>query len=94
MCPLTLKKKLEDFWNRFFGEVPSGEDSWTWSPSVDISETDGSVMVKAELPGLDTKNIDIDITGDVLTLRGEKKMEEGKKEEKYYCRERHYGSLS
>lgn len=91
--PLTLRREMEDFWNRFFGELPSAEGSWAWSPSVDISETDGSVMVKAELPGLDAKNIDIDITGDVLTLRGEKKTEEEKKEERYYCRERHYGSF-
>jgi hypothetical protein len=42
---------------------------------------------------MQAQNIDIDITGDVLTLRGEKKVEEEKKEERYYCRERHYGSF-
>ena len=84
---------MEDFWNRFFGELPSAEGSWAWSPSDDISETDGSVMVKVDLPGLDPKDIDIDITGDTLTLRGEKKTEEEKKEERYYCRERYYGSF-
>lgn len=88
-----LRREMEDFWNRFFGELPVEEGSWAWSPSVDISESDGSVMVKAELPGLDAKDIDIDITGDVLTLRGEKKVEEEKKEERYYFRERHYGSF-
>jgi hypothetical protein len=44
-------------------------------PTIDVSESDGKIVVKAELPGLDAKDIDIDITGDVLTLRGEKKAE-------------------
>jgi HSP20 family protein len=69
------------------------EQSWEWLPSVDISETNGSVTVKAELPGMEAKDIDIDISGDILTLRGEKKVEEEKKEERFYCRERHYGSF-
>jgi HSP20 family protein len=58
-----------------------------------LTETDGNVMVKAELPGMDPKDIDVEVTGDMLTLRGEKKTEEEKKDERYYCRERHYGSF-
>jgi HSP20 family protein len=69
------------------------ERAWEWMPDVDIAETDGNITVKAELPGMDAKDIDIDVTGDVLTLRGEKKTEEEKKEDRYYCRERHYGSF-
>jgi HSP20 family protein len=42
---------------------------------------------------MDAKDIDIDITGDVLTLRGEKKSEEEKEDERYYFRERHYGTF-
>jgi HSP20 family protein len=60
---------------------------------VDVSESDGTVMVKAELPGMEAKDIDVDVTGDVLTLRGEKKMEEERKDERYYCRERYSGSF-
>jgi HSP20 family protein len=88
-----FRRELEEFWDRFFGEMPLAEGPEAWMPSIDISETDGSVMVKAEMPGMEAKDIDIDITGDVLTLRGEKKVEEEKKEERYYCRERHYGSF-
>ncbi len=82
---------MDDFWNRLFGEMPMAERAREWSPSVDISETDGKVQVKAELPGLDAKDIDVDVTDNVLTLRGEKKMEEEKEEEKYYYRERYSG---
>jgi HSP20 family protein len=86
-------REMDNFWNRFFTEMPMAERAWEWSPDVDISETDGNVMVKAELPGLEAKDIDVDISGDVLTLRGDKKMEEEKKEERYYCRERFSGSF-
>ena len=82
---------MGDFWNRFFEEMPLAERGQEWSPSVDISETDGKVQVKAELPGLEAKDIDVDITDNVLTLRGEKKMEEEKEEERYYYRERYSG---
>jgi len=69
--------------------------------AVDLKEAHPSDHLQGEIAdqkhihflGLDPKDIDIDITGDVLTLRGEKKTEEEKKEERYYCRERHYGSF-
>jgi HSP20 family protein len=86
-------REMDDVFNRFFRDMPLAERAWQWNPEVDISETDGNVMVKAELPGMEAKDIDIDVTGDMLTLRGEKKIEEEKKEERYYCRERHYGSF-
>lgn len=88
-----LWREMDDLWNRFWGEMPATEPSLGWAPSVDISETDGNVLVKAELPGLDAKDIDVDVTGNVLTLKGEKKTEEEKKEERYYYRERHYGAF-
>jgi HSP20 family protein len=87
-------REMEDLWDRFFRERPLAESGWQWAPSVDISETDGKVEVKAELPGLEAKDIDVEVTDNVLTLRGEKKMEEEKKGEKYYCRERYAGSFN
>jgi HSP20 family protein len=86
-------REMDDFFNRFFRNMPLTERGWEWAPSVDISETDGTIILKAEMPGLEAKDIDIDITGDMLTLKGEKKVEEERKEERYYCRERHYGSF-
>jgi HSP20 family protein len=86
-------REMDDFWNRFFEEAPLAERAWEWTPSVDISETDGNIQVKAELPGLEAKDIDVDVSGDVLTLRGEKMKEEEQKDERYYCRERYAGSF-
>lgn len=87
-------RDMDDFMTRFFKDMPmTREGAWGWVPTVDVTETDGNVMVKAELPGMEPKDIDIDITGDVLTLKGEKKSEEEKKDEKHYFRERHYGTF-
>ena len=48
-------REMDDFWNRFFEEMPLAERAWGWSPSVDVSETDGNVQITAELPGLEAK---------------------------------------
>lgn len=70
---------------RTFGDV--------WSPSVDISEIKDSLVIKADLPGLETKDVNVSISGDVLTIKGEKKTEEEEKDEHYHCVERYSGSF-
>ena len=66
----------------------------TWVPSVDVSETADKIVVKAEIPGIDSKDIDISLSGDVLTIKGEKKSEREEKEENYHLVERSYGSFT
>jgi len=89
-----LRREMDDLWNRFFGErrLPRifARD---WLPLVDISETKDNLVVKAELPGLEAKDIDVSISGDVLNIRGEKKKEEEKKDEHYHYCERYAGSF-
>jgi HSP20 family protein len=63
-------------------------------PSVDLLQTDDEIIVKATMPGLDPDDLDIQITGDTLTLRGETKKEDEIKEAKYHLRERRYQSFS
>jgi HSP20 family protein len=62
-------------------------------PSVDISETENNVLVKAELPGLDPRDVDLSIERDTLIIRGEKKQESEEKQENYHRIERSYGSF-
>jgi len=69
-------------------------DGGEWHPSFDVSETDEHVHVKADLPGIDVKDLDITIENNVLTVRGEKKQEKEDKSECYHCVERYYGSFS
>jgi HSP20 family protein len=85
---------MENLWNRFLGESPAlrtfRED---WLPPVDISETEDKLVIKAEMPGLDPKDVDVSISADVLTIKGEKKKKEEEKGEHYYCVETYSGSF-
>ena len=75
----TLRREMDDIWNRFLGEIPfSRAITEEWWPSADISETKDKLLIKAELPGLDAKDINVSVSGDLLTIKGEKKKEEGR----------------
>ncbi len=84
---------MGSFWDRLFREMPVTEQAWGWSPFVDITSTDEHIQVKAELSGLNSDDINVDVTGNVLTIRGEKKIEEEQEEERYLFRERYFGSF-
>jgi HSP20 family protein len=62
-------------------------------PRLDVSETDQAIEITAELPGLEEKDVEIDFTDDVLTIKGEKKSEKEEKEQNRYISERTYGSF-
>lgn len=89
---------LQDQINRLFNEAfeRGGEESnlTTWAPAVDINETEQELVVKADLPGIDTKDLDIRVENNVLTIRGERKFEKKVNEENYLRVERAYGSFS
>lgn len=61
---------------------------------IDVSETDKAVLIKAELPGVEEKDIDVSVNEDVITIRGEKKAEKEEKEKSYHLVESSYGSFS
>ena len=63
------------------------------APTVDVYEEKDDIVVKAELPGMDKDNIEVNLTDHTLTIKGEKKKEEEVKEENYYRSERSYGSF-
>lgn len=65
-----------------------------WAPSVDILETENELLLKADLPGVDMKDVDIQLENGTLTLRGERKFESEKKEGGYHRIERSYGSFA
>ena len=66
----------------------------TWNPSVDIFENDNDVVIKAELPGMNAKDIEVRLENNVLTLKGERHFEKETKEENYHRVEREYGSFT
>ena len=63
------------------------------APAVDVGEDEKAYTVTAELPGIEEKDLDVTVTGDVLVLKGEKKQEKEEKNKNYYLSERSYGSF-
>jgi HSP20 family protein len=63
------------------------------APAVDVIETDKGYRIKAELPGLDEKDVDVSLSGDTLTIKGEKSESKEEKEGDYHLSERRYGSF-
>ncbi len=90
----SLRREMDRLWDRSLGERPfAGTFAESWLPSVDISETKDDFIVKAELPGLDAKDVNVSISGDLLIIKGEKKAEEEEKDEHYHRIERYSGSF-
>ena len=86
--------RMGRFFDDFFYptlQSEKGDSLWNWQPAVDIYETDSHIFVKAELPGVDKKDISVDLNGRVLTLRGERSTDDEVKEDRYYRKERFYG---
>jgi HSP20 family protein len=80
---------------RFFGE-PSGAERavGTWTPRTNLTETKDTLTITAELPGLEAKDVDVAVSGDMLTIKGEKTQEKEEKDEYHHLVERTYGSFS
>ena len=90
----SFRKEMDRLWDQVGGETPLARTfGEVWSPLVYISETKDSLVVKADLPGLEAKNVKVSISGEVLTIKGEKKTEEEEKDEHYHCVERYSGSF-
>jgi HSP20 family protein len=87
-----MNRLFDDTGRGLRGDEPAA--TTTWSPAVDIFETEGEIVVKAELPGIDRKDITLHLEKNVLTLRGERRFEKETKEENYHRIERAYGGFS
>ena len=102
MLPELWKRKgslygptLNDFVDRFFYGWPAfdRDTDVTWSPRIDINETDKEVIIEAELPGLEKKDIKVEVRDNLLTITGERKQEKKTENAENCCVERHYGKF-
>lgn len=87
---LTLRKGMDRLWARL------GQDEVelaNWTPTSDVVETKDEIIVRAELPGITEKNVDIEIENGVLTIKGERKAEQETDEKGYRRIEREYGTF-
>jgi len=94
--PMREMVSLREAMDRLFNDAftPSLNTANGWQvPAVDLYQTDDEIVVKATLPGLKSDDVQISITGDMLTLKGEFKQEEEKKERAYHLREQRYGAF-
>jgi HSP20 family protein len=89
-----LHRDMDDLFGSFFSEWPlmSTTQKTVW-PALDVAEGENELTVKAEIPGCNAEDIDISVHGNTLTISGEKKYEDEKKEKGYYHVERSYGSF-
>jgi HSP20 family protein len=91
-----IRREMDRLWDSFLEGRPlrRAEGGREWLPSLDVSETKNDLVVKAELPGMDPKDIDISLSNGLLTITGEKKQEKEEKDENYHLIERSYGSFT
>jgi HSP20 family protein len=89
----SFRKEMDRLLDRLWDgdEIPAGV---AWSPKVDFTETKESITVRAEVPGIEPKDVQLMLENGILTLRGEKRQETEQKDERFYRMERSYGSFA
>jgi len=95
----SLQREINKLFDNFFYDLDKASGGWyeggwgTFSPAVDMRDNEKEFVIKAELPGVDEKDVEVTVTGDTVTIRGEKKEEKENQDKNYYYMERNYGSF-
>ncbi len=95
--PWVFRRGFDDLIGRVFGEEPflwHGKFGRIFTPAVDISENDNEITVTAEIPGIEKNDLEVSVSGDTLTIKGEKKAEHEEKSENFHRLERSHGSFA
>jgi len=96
--PFGVRSPLWSDWNRFFDEfLPVNTETDTpasWTPRVDLSETESEFVIALDLPGLKKDDVTINFESDMLTISGERREETSREDVNYYRTERFYGRFS
>ena len=90
---MSLREAMDRLFDDAFTHPLTLRDGGWSAPAIDLYQTDDEVVVKAALPGFKADEVQINVTGDVLTLRGELKHEEEKQERSWHIREQRWGSF-
>jgi HSP20 family protein len=89
----TMQYEMDRLFDRFLGLEYHGEEPRVWTPSIESFRKDGKLVFRAELPGVDPKDLEVSISDRELIIKGERKHEKDAKEENYVYREISYGSF-
>jgi len=87
----SLRDDMERVFDSFFGRFPMPRGDGIWTPIVDIEETEENVILTAEIPGMQKKDIRISTSGNTITITGERRREKDNKNKTYHRIERSYG---
>ena len=90
----TVREEMEDIFSRAFGDGTELVSTDLIVPSLDLSETDNALEVRMDIPGMEAKDIDIEVNANVLTVSGERKEEREEKGKTYHRIERRVGAFS
>jgi len=109
LAPITsLRDQIEDVFDRYFHQWPDlwsrrghlfdfdqdfGAKFFERAPTVDMSETSKGYKISAELPGMDEDDVEVTVSGDMLTIKGEKREEHEEKKKDYHLKERRFGTF-
>lgn len=90
---LTFRNMVDRMFDDQFGRLTEGTGN-EWNLALDVSEADEGFVVKASLPGIKPEDVNITFENNVLTIQGETRDEQETKDQRYYLRERRYGTFS
>jgi HSP20 family protein len=95
----SFRREVDRMFDDFFRSAGQGLQPWSASwhamaPRIDISDSDKELVITAEMPGLDEKDFEVTLAGDLLTIKGEKKTENEDRNGNAYYVERRFGSFS
>ena len=89
---MSLREAMDSlFENAMIQPSTGGQQSGIWGFPLDVTENEDNIMVKASIPGVNPEDLDVTVNGDVLTIKGETRHDEEKKNERYYLHERRFG---
>ncbi|HXG21043.1 MAG TPA: Hsp20/alpha crystallin family protein [Methylomirabilota bacterium] len=96
----SFRRDMDELFNRFFGDWERGGTPWAsmmgavYAPRVESCVQDNTLLIRADLPGVDPKDVEITVEGNQLTLKGERKAQQEAKEGNYFHREVSYGGFA
>ena len=89
---MTLREVMDHLFDDAFTRPLTLRDGWS-APAIDMYQTDDEIVVKASLPGVKADEVQINVTGEILTIKGETRQVEEKKEKAWHMREQRWGTF-
>lgn len=90
---VSLRDDMDRFFETFFGQHPEDREGF-WTPILDIEESNGNIVVKAEIPGMEKDEIKVSVRNNMLSISGERKQESETRDKTFHRIERSYGKFS